>query len=65
MLDRLTEILCEVDDFCQAFEAPEKAYLLGSGVAPRGPKRGLSVSEIITLLLVLHSSQFKYLKNFY
>ena len=65
MLDRLTEIFCEVDDFCQAFEAQWKAYLLGSGAAPRGPKPGLSVSEIITLLLVLHSSRFKYLKNFY
>jgi hypothetical protein len=65
MLDRLTEIFCEVDDFCQAFAAQGKAYLLGSGAAPRGPKPGLAVSEIITLLLVLHSSQFKYLKNFY
>ena len=30
-----------------------------------GPKPGLAESEIITLLLVLHSSGFKYLKNFY
>jgi Transposase DDE domain len=65
MLERLTEVFCEVDDFCQAFEEQRKAYLLGSGASPRGPKPGLSVSEIITLLLVLHSSRFKYLKNFY
>ena len=65
MLERLTEVFCEVDDFCQAFEAQRQAYLLGSGATPRGPQPGLAVSEIITLLLVLHSSRFKYLKNFY
>jgi hypothetical protein len=58
MLDRLTEVFCEVDDFCQAFEAHWQAYLLGIGAAPRGPKPGLSVSEIITLLLVLHMIVF-------
>ena len=35
------------------------------GPAPRGPEPGLSSSEIITLLLVLHSSGFKHLKSFY
>jgi len=65
MLERLTEVFCEVDDFCQAFETQWQSYLLGSGAPPRGPQPGLSVSEIITLLLVLHSSGFKYLKHFY
>jgi hypothetical protein len=65
MLERLTEVFCEVDDFCQAFDAQWQTYLLESDAAPRGPQPGLAVSEIITLLLVLHSSQFKYLKNFY
>jgi hypothetical protein len=50
--------------FVKLSKAQWQAYLLGSGVAPRGPKPGLAVSEIITLLLVLHSSRFKYLKNF-
>jgi hypothetical protein len=65
MLERLVEIFCEVDDFCKAFETQWEAYLIGNGSPPRGPEPGLSVSEIITLLLVLHSSRFKYLKNFY
>ena len=60
MLDRLTEVFCEVDDFCQAFDAQWQSYLIGSGAMPRGPKPGLSVSKIITLLLVLHGSGFKY-----
>ena len=69
MLDRIVEVFCEVDDFCQAFlphwEASLwEASLLGTGgPAPRGPEPGLSPSEIITLLLVLHSSGFKHLKR--
>src|SRR6187551_3005761 len=66
MLDRIVEVFCEVDDFCQAFLPHWEASLLGTGgPAPRGPQPGLSISEIITLLLVLHSSGFKHLKSFY
>src|SRR5215204_3698812 len=66
MLDRIVEVFCEVDDFCQAFVPQWEASLLGTGgPAPRGPQPGLSSSEIITLLLVLHSSGFKHLKSFY
>ena len=65
MLDRIVEVFCEVDDFCKAFVPQWEASLLGTGgPAPRGPHR-VPTSEIITLLLVLHSSGFKYLKSFY
>jgi hypothetical protein len=65
MLERLVETFCAVDDFCKAFLPQWEAYLISDGTSPRGPDPGLSVSEIITLLLVLHGSRFKYLKNFY
>src|SRR5215217_6199328 len=66
MLDRIVEVFCEVDDFCKAFVPQWEASLLGTGgPAPRGPQPRLSSSEIITLLLVHHSSGFKYLKSFY
>src|SRR3954471_20520807 len=66
MLDRIVEVFCEVDDFCQVFLPQWEASLRGpGGPAPRGPDPGLSPSEIITLLLVHHSSGFKYLKSFY
>jgi hypothetical protein len=66
MLDRIVEVFCEVDDFCKAFVPQWEASLLGTGgPVPRGPQPGLSTSEIITLLLVLHSSGFKHLKSFY
>jgi Transposase DDE domain len=65
MLDRLVEVFCEVDDFCKTFQGAFESHLIGNGPGPRGPDPGLADAEIITLLLVLHSSGFKYLKNFY
>jgi Transposase DDE domain len=65
MLNRLVEVFCEVDDFCKAFQPQWQAHQIDGGPKPRGPKPGLANSEIITLLLMLHSAGFKYLKNFY
>ena len=65
MLERLVETFCAVDDFCKAFLPQGEAYLIGNGTAPRGPEPGLCVSEIMTILLMLHGSGFKYLKSFY
>ena len=46
MLDRIVEVFCEVDDFCQAFLPQWEASLLGpGGPAPRGPQPGLSTSD--------------------
>src|SRR3954465_7035111 len=57
MLDRIVEVFCEVDDFCQAFLPQWEASLLGpGGPTPRGPQPGLSPSEIITLLLTVQVS---------
>lgn len=61
---RLVETFCEVDDFCQAFVPPWEAYLLGTGSAPHGPQPGLVTSDIITILLMRHSSRCQYLKRF-
>ncbi len=62
MLERLVETFCAVDDFCQAFLPQWEAYLIRNGTAPRGPQPGLCVSEIMTILLMLHGSRCKYLR---
>src|SRR3954467_8945946 len=38
MLDRIVEVFCEVDDFCQAFVPQWEASLLGPG-GPAPPRR--------------------------
>src|SRR3954453_7505808 len=53
MLDRIVEVFCEVDDFCQAFVPQWEASLLGTGgLPPRGPQPDLPTREIITLTRV-------------
>ena len=61
MLDRIVEVFCEVDDFCQAFVPQWEASLLGTGgPAPRGPHVDQRDHHAAA-----HSSGFKHLKSFY
>lgn len=68
MLDRLVERFCELDDFCRSIRTQWEAMLLADGKAParkHGPESGLADSEIMTLLVLYHSSRFKNFKTFY
>ena len=68
MFDRLVEDFCQFDDFCQAFYPHWSARLLRQGAQPakkRGPQAGLADSEIMTILVLYHSSRFKNFKAFY
>jgi hypothetical protein len=68
MFDRLVEDFCQFDDFCQAFHRPWDARLLRQGAQParkRGPRAGLADSEIMTILVLYHSSRFRHFKAFY
>ena len=68
MFDRLVERFCEFDDFCNAVRAEWKAMLLSNSKASDrqyGPEGGLADSEIMTLLVLYHSSRFKNFKTFY
>jgi hypothetical protein len=68
MFDRLVEDFCHFDDVCQAFGPQWEARLLSQGAQPakqRGPQAGLADSEIMTLLGVYPSSNFRYFKAFY
>src|SRR3954462_8884982 len=61
MLDRIVEVFCEVDDFCQAFVPQWEASLIGTG----GPaRRGPHVAQR-DHHAAAHSSGFKHLKSFY
>ena len=68
MFDRLVEDFCQFDDFCQAFGPHWEARLLRQGAQPakkRGPQAGLADSEIMTILVLYHSSNFRHFKAFY
>jgi hypothetical protein len=68
MFDRLVERFCEFDDFCNAVRTQWEAMLLTEGHASyrqHGPGGGLTDSEIMTLLVLYHSSRFRNFKTFY
>jgi hypothetical protein len=68
MFDRLVEDFCQFDDFCPAFGPHWEARLLRQGAQPakkRGPQAGLADSEIMTILVLYHSSRFSNFKAFY
>jgi hypothetical protein len=67
MFDRLEERFCEFDDFCKAIRPEWEAMLVTDGKPStrHGPERGLCDSEIMTLLVLYHTSRFKDFKTFY
>jgi hypothetical protein len=68
MFDRLVEDFCAFDDFCQVFHPRWEARLLpegGESSNKRGPEAGLIDSEIMTILVLYHSSNFKNFRAFH
>ncbi len=68
MFDRLVEDFCDFDDPCRVFYPRWEVRLLTQGAEPskkRGPEAGLAESEIMTILVLDHSSRFRNFKAFY
>ena len=68
MFDQLVERFCDFDDFCKSVKTQWEAMLIADGKKPdrkHGPEGGLCDSEIMTLLVLYHSSRFKNFKTFY
>ena len=61
----LTELFCEVDDFCQRFEPQWQAYRLDEGQRQRQRRGHLTLSETMTLLIHFHQSAYRNFKHYY
>jgi hypothetical protein len=64
-MDSLTELFCDVDDFCQDFLPVWRRQLLSAGEMQRQRDRSLSVSEIMTILIHFHQSHYRDFKAYY
>src|SRR5512140_2655870 len=64
-MDSLLEVFCDADDFCQKFEPAWKKRLLASGECQRERARSLTLSEILTILIHFHQSQYRNFKAYY
>jgi hypothetical protein len=64
-MDSLTELFCDVDDFCQIFVPIWRKQMLSAGEIQRQRERSLSISEIITILIHFHQSHYRNFKAYY
>ena len=58
-------LFCDVDDFCQLFEPLWKRRLLSSGQRQRDRAPRLCLSEVMTIIVMFHSSSYRNFKAYY
>lgn len=63
--DKITEIFCSIDDFCLVFEPAFHKKLISSGKKKRNIKSSMSMSEILTITVLFHTSGIRCFKHFY
>jgi len=61
----LTTLYCQVDDFWKVFREEWEQHLIDSGKEKRGPEPELSISEMMTIVILFHQSNFRTFKHFY
>lgn len=62
----VTQLFCQVDDFCQKFEAHwEQQNLLPSIAGERRSRSRMHLSEVMTIVIAFHGSGFRSFKAFY
>jgi len=59
------ELFCDVDDFCLVVEPLLQQRLLEGGLRRRNRKGRMTASEIMTILIAFHQSNFRDFKHFY
>lgn len=63
---QLVSIFCQIDDFCKELDVYSRHYVLtGPSKGKSGPACGLSISEIMTILVMFQMSKFRDFKTFY
>jgi Transposase DDE domain len=64
-MDKLVELFCDVDDFCQVFIPSWQQQCIESGLRKRRRYCRMSASEIMTIVIAFHMSNHRDFKNFY
>ena len=64
-MESLVEMFCDVDDFCQIFLPQWETKLLASGEKQRRRPGQLSISEIMTIVIHFHQSNYRTFKAYY
>ena len=65
MLAPITEMFCEIDDFCKLFFKEQQTKILPNPSRKRRRECQMSISEIITITILFHLSHYRTFKDFY
>lgn len=61
----IVTVFCDIDDFCQRFLAARPLAVTAHDGRRRKRPCGLALSEILTILVYFHASQYRTFKHFY
>jgi hypothetical protein len=61
----LTILFCSVHDFWKTFKKDWEENMIGSGKSKRGPEPKFSISEMMTIVILFHQSNYRSFKHFY
>lgn len=61
----LTALYCDVDNFWKQFKLEWEMHLIDSAKIKRGPEPELSISEMMTIVILFHQSNYRTFKHFY
>ncbi|MDQ7072674.1 MAG: transposase [Gammaproteobacteria bacterium] len=64
-MNKLTDVFCDVDDFCKVFMPEWEAQLIADGTRKRNRQSRMTMSEIMTIIIAFHSSNQRDFKNYY
>lgn len=64
-MNKLTETYCDVDDFCKLFIPQWEQLLIENGTRKRRREKRMSSSEIMTIIISFHQSNYRDFKNYY
>lgn len=65
MLAPVTEIFCDIDDFCKDYLKNQSAFLLPNPDRKRDREMQMSLSEIGTIIILFQMSHYRTFKDFY
>jgi hypothetical protein len=61
----LIELFCDVDDFCQEYETKREQFQLENGLCQRRRRSRISLSEVMTIIIHFHQSNYRTFKAYY
>ncbi len=61
----LTDIFCQIDDFCNSFDSKYQHFFLNNPTKRRYKACSISLSELMTIVVLFHISGYRTFKDFY